>query len=255
LRTFKLAAVSAAVILALTACGNQSTAAGDTPAAAAPTTAAPDPAARLTAATGKMTDLSYRFTMTVPDGSVEGVRHAPSNSTRMTLTAEVDGETGGFDMIQIGDDVWFKLILDLGGDAESKEMAAELSKWTKVSADEAKQQSGVSGLSEVATMFNNAAFADMAELKETAPGTLTGAIDLTKPGLDVLDADEIKKLGDRAKSVPITIILDGEDRLTSMSFEIPSSEGTGTEKIEMKFSDFDKVEQPKAPPADEVRER
>jgi len=251
-----LAVVATAVVLALAGCG-QATGGGATPSTAPTTTAPADPLERINEAGLKLGGSSFAFTIDGGGVKGEGVRHAPSQSMQLTISASEEGQEFSVELIQIGNDVWMKmdLGLDPGDDPDMKELADALGGWTHVTKEAAAADVGALA-SAGADAMGGAVLQEATDLKETSPGVFTGTIDLTKnPDIDVTDEETLKALGDKAKNVPITITLDSEGRLSSFVFDIPAAADVKAQKVTMKFFDFDNVKQPTPPPADQVKER
>ncbi|GAA1839763.1 hypothetical protein [Asanoa iriomotensis] len=254
MRTPKLAVVCAAVLLALAGCG-QVTEAGGAPAAA--TTAPADPTEQVNAAARKLEGSSFKFSIESAGVKAEGVRHKPSESTQLKMTGEAEGQEFTIELIQIDADMWMKmdLGLDPGDDETLQGLADAFGKWNHISKEEA--ESSVGGLAKAgADAMGTEMVKGASNLKETAPGTFTGTIDMTSNSdLDLTDDETLKALGDKAKAVPITITIDGEQRLSSLVMEIPAAGAAKAQTATIKFFDFENVEQPKAPPADQVNEK
>ncbi|GIF73720.1 hypothetical protein [Asanoa siamensis] len=255
MRTPKLAALSAVALIALAGCGQATEAGGGSPAAA--TTSAPaDPATRIDAAARKMDQSSFKFTIDAAGMKAEGVQHAPSKSMQLKMTAAAEGQEFTVDLVSIGEkDMYMKIDLgiDPGDDPVMQGFAEGLGGWQHVSKEQAESEFG--SLARAGAQAMGASMVKgMTGLKETAPNTFTGTVDLTvNSDLDVTDEETLKALGDKAKSIPITVTLDGEERLSSLVMEIPAAGKAKAQKATITFSDFDKVEQPKAPPADQIK--
>jgi len=243
-----LAVVATAGILALAGCGQ----ATDSPDTNAPATSAPaDPAARLTAATAKFGSLSYVFTVEYDGGTGEVTYHAPSKSARLTMKTVEEGQEATLEVIRIGEDAWMRIDLGvLPDDPAEKAIAEEFAKWRHLSAEDQKDKDLSSTLSIASGALGSTALASTTGLTETAPGAFAGVIDMTKAkDLGLFDDADLAKLGDKARTVPITMTIDGEDRLTSFTIDVPETESTNAGKFVVKFADFDAVTAPTAPPA------
>ena len=255
MRTPKLAVVSAAVLFVLAGCGQAADSGAGSPAAAT-TTAPADPATLIEAAGKKVDQSSFKFSLETTGMKAEGVRHQPSQSMQMSMTGASEGQEIKIEMISIAQDIWTKmdLGLDPGDDPAMQQLAEGLGKWTKTSADEAESQVGSFAGSGSQTMGSSMA-KGLTGLKETAPGTFTGTVDITvNTDLDITeDEAALKALGDKAKSVPITITLDSEGRFSSIVVDIPAAGSAAAQQGTVKFYEYGDVPQPKAPPADQVR--
>jgi hypothetical protein len=254
LRTPKLAAVSAAVLIAMAGCGQATDSNSGGSAAAVATTAPADPVEQVNAASRKLEDSSFKFSIESAGVKAEGVRHKPSESTQLKMTGSNEGQEFTIELIQIADDSWMKmdLGLDPGDDEALQGLADAFGKWNKIPKEKAESDVGAlakAGAEAMGTQLVKGA----SNLKETAPGTFTGTIDLTsKLDLEVADEETVKALGDKAKAVPITITIDDQKRLSSMVMDIPAAGAAKAQRATIKFFDFDNVQQPQAPPADQI---
>ncbi|MEV0718657.1 hypothetical protein [Asanoa sp. NPDC050611] len=255
MRTSKLAAVSAVVLFALVGCGQANESGAGTPGAAA-TSAPADPAQRIDAASRKMEQSSFKFTMEIDGMKAEGVRHKPSESMQMKMAASAEGQEFSLELIQIDTDMYMKMDLGLGAedDPAMQGMADALSGWRHVTKEQA--ESSVGSLAKAgAQAMGTSLVKGVTGLKETAPNTFTGTVDLTSnTDIDVTDDETLKALGDKAKAIPLTITLDSEERLSGLQMDIPAAGKAKAQKATFKFFDFENVEQPKAPPADQIKE-
>ncbi|MDG6101873.1 hypothetical protein Daura_37565 [Dactylosporangium aurantiacum] len=85
--------------------------------------------------------------------------------------------------------------------------------------------------------------------QRAADGRLTGTVDLSKVSGEVLylDPTDVPDLGDKAKAVPFQATLDGDGRLTGLTFEIPGTDGDAPTPVTYAFTDWGKavtVDQP-----------
>ncbi|SNT17761.1 hypothetical protein SAMN05421812_103556 [Asanoa hainanensis] len=252
MRTPKLAVVTAAVLFALVGCGQAADSGTGSPAAAT-TTAPADPATQIAAAGKKVDESSFKFSYETASMKAQGVRHQPSQSVQMALTGESEGQQIKIDVIAIGEDVWTKmdLGLDPGDDPTMQGLAEGLGKWQKsTAADEEGMPFAGAGAQAMGTSMTKG----LKDLKETAPGTFTGTVDITvNTDLDLTEDEEtIKALGDKVKALPVTFTLDSEGRFSSIVIEIPASGSVKAQKGTVKFFEYGDVTQPKAPPADQV---
>jgi hypothetical protein len=90
------------------------------------------------------------------------------------------------------------------------------------------------------------------DVKETSPGHFTGVTDIsgTADG-DITDADTLKALGDKAKTVPFEATTDTEGRLTSLLVKIPATAKTKAKQFQAKYSGYGTTKSPVAPAASE----
>ncbi|GIF64669.1 hypothetical protein Ais01nite_27040 [Asanoa ishikariensis] len=251
MRTPKLAVAAAAVLFALAGCGQASDSGTGSPAAAT-TTAPADPAAQIAAAGKKVDESSFKFSFETVGMKAEGVRHQPSQSMQMAMTGVSEGQEIKIEVVAIAQDVWTKMDLgiDPGDDPAMQGLAEGLGKWNKSTADEEDMPFAGAG----AQTMGSGMTKGLADLKETAPGTFTGTVDITvNSDLDLTeDEATLKALGAKAKALPITFTLDSEGRFSSIVVEIPATGSVKAQKGTVKFFEYGDVPQPKAPPADQV---
>ncbi|GAA1839770.1 hypothetical protein [Asanoa iriomotensis] len=253
MRTPKLALAATAVLFALAGCGQTAASGGDSNAASTPA----DPAARIAAAATTLEKGSYRYSIESPVGKMTGVAHAPSESQQLSAVGkDEEGNEFSLEMVEIGTDRWMKMNIDLGDtdDPVMKEFAKEFNVWRHVSREEAA--ASFSAAEEKVGVGAADLLKKVTGLKESGADTLTGTLDvLATPLVDVIgDTEELKAMGDKAKAIPVAITLDADGRATSVVLDVPAGAKSPAYKATIGFSDYDKVEAPKPPPADQVKE-
>jgi hypothetical protein len=87
-----------------------------------------------------------------------------------------------------------------------------------------------------------------ADLKETGKGTYAGTTDLTKSTeAEIVDADTLKALGEKAKAVPLEVTLDAEGRVIKAVVRIPAAGKTKASTYEVVYDQYGKASPIKAP--------
>jgi hypothetical protein len=238
----KLAGIvlAAALGASLTACGTSSDA-GDAPAAQPPA----DPKAALVASTSGLKAGDYAFTSETPADKANGVVHSPSKSANLKTYFEEDGAKGSVEFRFVDTDRYVKF------DMDTKELKAQLD---SVDASDPEMAEMVKGVKDMIDVFSGKKWqhVDLTKIKEpgdfgmdqknpdltgasglisgvlTAQGdarTVTGTLDATKAdeSNSPFDGEQLKAIGDAAKSLPYTATLDDQGRLTKLSFEAPKA--------------------------------
>jgi hypothetical protein len=91
-----------------------------------------------------------------------------------------------------------------------------------------------------------------ADLKETGGGTYTGTTDLTKSTeAEIVDSDTLKALGEKAKAVPLEVVLDSAGRVTKAVVKIPAAGKAKASTYEVVYDRYGKAS-PIQAPADAV---
>ncbi|WP_090799790.1 hypothetical protein [Asanoa ishikariensis] len=189
------------------------------------------------AATMMRTSFAYRETFGSDDRSfIEGVVHRPSQGTtmKMSLTVE-DAGTSVTDHVRIGVAGWGRVY------TEFDNMEMPVPPWNELPAATLAEPL-LRNVSGGAFLVGEKLFAGVRDVRETAPGTYTGIIDITGfPGVGLMDPRLTGKLGERAKTVPLTVSLDAAGRITGIVFDVPEH------PMVVAFSDFDDVPAPTRP--------
>jgi len=195
----------------------------------------------------KTNETSYSFSMTLGSlGEMTGAVDPASKAVKAGVAIEQEGTGFSFDMIVLGTDMYMKM--DLGGIAmpgmpAGKYMHLDGSKVTSL------EKFGLKDLedpTQAAELMKS-----LVTVEKTVDGAFKGTIDVTK--LETLD-EEIKDLGDKAKSIPFEATVDGEGRLTRMTMTLPAGDATPEMKIELKYFDFGEATKITKPADSEVVE-
>ncbi|WIM97536.1 hypothetical protein ACTOB_001065 [Actinoplanes oblitus] len=238
--TKRLAAVAALMILG--GCGQ---AAG--PEAAKP--AAPTPAEVLKKAVpSTATDVfHYAITGGVQTGS--GV----VDSAKKTMTIDVTqkepdaGFTMTMKLLMVGDDAWAKI--SFGGDTTGLDLPALPKKWMKL--DAAKLGADAQDMTydgqidpgNVSTLVDAAA-----GLTEKSPGHFAGTVDLTQAAdADIVEAETLSALGDKARAVPFEATLDARGRVSTATVRVPAAGKSKALTYHVTYDQYDSARSPSAP--------
>jgi hypothetical protein len=90
------------------------------------------------------------------------------------------------------------------------------------------------------------------DLKETSPGHYAGTTDLTQSTkAEIVDAKTLTALGEKAKAVPFTAVIDAEGRLSSAVVKIPAAGKTKASTYQVTYSGYGDTATPPAPAAGE----
>ncbi len=91
-----------------------------------------------------------------------------------------------------------------------------------------------------------------ADLTETSPGHFAGTTDLTQvTDAEIVDEKTLKALGDKAKAVPFTAVIDGAGHLTSAVVKVPAAGKAKAATYQVAYTGFGKTATPTAPAANE----
>ncbi|MEV4479316.1 hypothetical protein [Micromonospora coxensis] len=241
----------------LTACKSDSS---DSAApAAAPATSA-DPKQALLDSTKEISKGNFTFTMSGAgefDGS--GTVHTPSKSAELKM---VSGQTSADDvamtmhLVFIDTDSWVKL--EIGGEMADAIPAFKAMKGKYQHIDRSKVK-GADELefdfSDVDPAGSDALVKAVTDVKRTGEGTYAGTLDATKvTDSDVMDAETVKGLGDKAGALPFTATLDAQGRLTEFTVQMPAVGDTAAHAMTVKYADYGTATAVQKPPAKQVVE-
>ncbi|MEV0895795.1 hypothetical protein [Actinoplanes sp. NPDC049802] len=87
-----------------------------------------------------------------------------------------------------------------------------------------------------------------ADLKETGEGAYAGTTDLTQSTeAEIVEADTLAALGEKAKAVPLEMALDAEGRITRALVRIPAAGKAGAATYEVVYDQYGTAAVPAAP--------
>lgn len=226
-------AMLATVGLALTGCGPRASAGNGSTPSPSPSLAAPKDA--LVDSVKKLGQNSYAFDLKQTNASGQG-KVDPANKAAQ-VQADASSSNGSFkvSVVVVGADYWIKM--DLGSDLD-KLAKIDPTTWMHIDVSKVTKKDSLPVDPSSVDLLDFSTMSDsLVNVQRTDATHYTGTIDLTTvKGAAELDQDTVKKLGDKAKSVPFTATLDDQGRLTE--FKIDGSSIDPEASIDMTFSDY-----------------
>ncbi|MFF3857409.1 hypothetical protein [Micromonospora sp. NPDC002575] len=242
----------------LTACNNSPAAepaAGE--ASAAPAVPA-DPKAALLASTKELSKGNFTFAITGGEFDGSGTVHIPSKSAEMKMSGGDATEDFSMDMhlVFIDTESWVKL--DISGPMADAIPGAKERKGKYQHLDRSKIKNAKDlqfDFADVDPAGSEALAKAITDVKKTGEGTYEGTLDATKAtDSDVLDADIVKGLADKASAVPFTAKLDAQGRLTEFLIKVPAAGSAKAQDLKVTYADYGAATAVQQPPADKVVE-
>lgn len=199
----------------------------------------------------------------VPDGSVGNFRYTiqemESNAKgevnpadkRMTYTTMYKDKELGFTMttaiVVIDKQAWMKITF---GKTEGIDGLPKLpAKWLRIDSSKVDDKEYVSYTHPDPTGAA-ALFQHIVDAAETPQGAFTGTVDMAAaPEAEVVDAETLAALGDKAKAVPFRATVDSSGRLASLTLEVPAAGKAAAFNWVAKFTDYGSGPEIKEPPA------
>lgn len=215
-----------------------------------------DPKEALAASTKEIKKGNFTFTISGGEFNGEGAVHMPSKSAEMKLSSgEGTDEAFKMHLVFIDTDSWINL--DMGAMADSvpgfKEMKDKYQHLDRSKIKDAKDLNF--DFSDVDPAGSDKVIAAITDVKKTGEGTYEGTIDATKAtDSDLLDAEVVSALGDKAKAVPFTAKLDAQGRLTEFTVAVPAAGSTPASTVTVKYAAYGTAAAAQAPPAGQVVE-
>lgn len=210
-----LVAGTATVLLA--GCGQLG--GGDAAGTAAPTTP-PTAREKLAAAVPDGSAGRYAFSFKDTATTTKGVVEPKAKRVSMTIAYKEPelGFTMTMAYLVVEADQWVKISFD----KKLPGMPRLPKKWMKV--DPAKvEDDTLEGVEDPDPLAAGVLFTAIVDTEETKPGTFTGTLDLSRAAdAQIVDEDGLKALGDKAKAVPFTAIVDDAGRLTTLDIKVPA---------------------------------
>ncbi|MFG2053585.1 hypothetical protein ACGFI9_06075 [Micromonospora sp. NPDC048930] len=256
IRRFSVGVLAAALFVpGLAACKTEA----DSPTAESKSTAPAVPAdakEAVVASTQEIKKGNFTFTISGGEFNGEGTVHMPSKSAEMKLSSGTgSAEDMKMHLVFIDTDSWVQL--DLGAMADSipgfKEMKGKYQHLDRSKIKDAKNLNF--DFTDVDPAGSDKMIAAITDVKKTGEGTYAGTIDATKAtDSDVLDAEAVRALGDKAKAVPFTAKLDAQGRLTEFTVEVPAAGSIPASTVTVKYADYGAATAVQAPPAGQVVE-
>ncbi|MFU8870647.1 hypothetical protein [Micromonospora sp. SL4-19] len=215
-----------------------------------------DPKEALAASTKEIQKGNFTFAIKGGEINGGGTVHLPSKSAEMKLDMADAELSMKMHLVFIDDDSWVNL--ELAGAMADSVPTFKAMKGKYQHLDRSK----IKGTKELTFDFADVdpAGADkminaITDVKQTGEGTYAGTLDATKAtDSDLLDADTIKALGDKASAVPFTAKVDAQGRLTEFVVEMPAAGSAEAQTMTVTYADYGTAAAVKAPPAGKVVE-
>jgi hypothetical protein len=97
-----------------------------------------------------------------------------------------------------------------------------------------------------------AVFQNASDVEQTSAGHFAGVTDLTRAAAaEIVDGATLTALGDKAKKIPFTAVVDSEGRLISAVVKIPATGKTKAATYAITYDGYDSTQTPVAPAAGE----
>ncbi|MEH0938918.1 hypothetical protein [Micromonospora psammae] len=258
IRRWSLGVLAAALFVpGLAACNSEAADSGTDKAAAAPAIPA-DPKEALLASTKEIGKGNFTFAITGGEFDGGGTVHMPSKSAEVKMKGGGGGEDFSMDLhlVFIDTDSWVKM--EFGGPMAdaipgAKQMKGKYQHLDRSKVKDAKELEF--DFADVDPAGSEALTKAVTDVKKTGEGTYSGTIDGTKAtDSDVLDADVVKGLGDKAAALPFTAKLDAQGRLTEFAVQLPAAGDAKAQNVTVTYADYGTATAVQKPPADKVVE-
>ncbi|WP_432986920.1 hypothetical protein [Dactylosporangium sp. CA-233914] len=234
--------VAVLVALVLTGCGGGGDGGNATSAAASA-----DPAGKeaLAAAVKALQGSTYAYTMKIDEGTVTGVVD-PAGKRQARLDSVASGVKFSLEGIVLGGgERYFRTSIPATGVSAKRWYRFDRTKVAKT---------GIIGLFETTDPTSSQDFAGrVADARLDSGGRITGTYDLTRGGdLGLADQAGLTALGERARAVPFTVVLDAQGRLASVRITVPAYGKTAERALAVDYRDQGKIVQIPVPKGSEV---
>jgi hypothetical protein len=212
-------------------------------------TAPPTPAEKLRDAVPDGSEGNFRYTMKEVESEAKG--EVNPEAKRMTYTAVYKDRKLGFTMttaiVIVDERAWMKITF---GNTEGVTGLPKLpAKWLQLDRSKVDKQEYVKYThpdpTGAAVLFQH-----IVDATETSQGAFTGTVDLAAAAeAEVVDAETLTALGEKAKAVPFEAAVDSAGRLASVTLDVPAAGEAGAFRWEAKFTDYGAGPAIKEPPA------
>ena len=220
MKTSRLAIVGVAVFAAVglvAACGPKNGNAGGSPTTKALPSPVPAPKVAVAGSVEPLVTSNYQFTITSAAFTGEGSRDVQDRVAKVTGTGVANGVSMKIDFMRVDDDAYAKL--DFG--ALNTQLGIQSDKYLHL------DLSKLAGTADLPLNLTGAPIdlggllAGLNDDVTTTDGRIyVGSIDLTKATGNIApDADVLRNVGDKARSVPFTEKLDDQGRLTDLKID------------------------------------
>jgi hypothetical protein len=211
-------AVLASATLALAGCSASTSSGGGASASASPSPSPVAPKDAVLAAVKQLTQSSFQYTMAVAGLNGQGTADPVNKKLSVSLGGTQSGLTVKIDVVEVGADLWVRM--DIGG---KNSVLSIPTKWMHVDQTKLSKTSGLGvdlGAGDVTG--TTGIFQGLVDVQRVDAQHYTATFDLTKAPNSRIDADTLKKLGDKATAVPGTITLDASGRLAELDIDLSS---------------------------------
>jgi hypothetical protein len=178
------------------------------------------------------TPYKYKLNLTAGadlNGSVDPTASSLSHQAKVTVT----GASITFDLVVVGGQYYAKIGgVPVPGVNTSKWLHVDPTKLKNIHTlliAEVKDPTGVQAI-----------IRSVASAEQTGEGQFKGTLDLTKGGDNIpgVDPDDLKALGDKAKSVPFEATVDKSGHLATFKMSIPAAGSSPATDVTLAYSDF-----------------
>jgi hypothetical protein len=209
----------------------------------------PTPAEKLRDAVPDGSQGSFRYTMKELEGDAKG--EVNPKDKRMTYTAIYKDKDLGFGMtiaiVIIDQQAWTKVTFsNTKGITGLPKLPP---KWLELDTSKVDDPKDVRYTHPDPTgavvLFDH-----IVDATETSQGAFKGTVDLAAAAeVEVVDAEALTALGEKAKAVPFEAAVDATGRLTSLAIDVPAAGKAAAFRWEATFSDYGTAPEVKEPPA------
>jgi len=199
---------------------------------------------------------AYHFAIKGGSTPVSGVLDAPKKTIRLEISQhEADpGFTLDMKFLIIEEKVWTKITLTPSTIPGVPKLPK---KWMLLDTSKIKdKEDGPLAYGEETDPGSAmAVFQNASDVEQTSTGHFAGVTDLTEAAeAEIVDGATLTALGDKAKKIPFTAVVDAKGRLTSAVVKIPAAGKTKAATYAITYDGYDSTETPMAPAADEQQE-
>jgi hypothetical protein len=196
---------------------------------------------------------AYHFAIKGGSTPMSGVLDAPKKTIRLEISQhEADpGFTLDMKFLVIEQKAWTKITFT---PATIPGLPKLPKKWMLLDTSKIKdKENGPLAYGEEADPGSaKAVFQNASDVKQTSTGHFAGVTDLTKAAdAEIVDGAALTALGDKAKKIPFTAVIDAKGRLTSAVVKIPAAAKTKATTYSITYDGYDTTETPVAPAAGE----
>jgi hypothetical protein len=194
------------------------------------------------------------FAFTVTDAEATGTGVADPAAKALKLDMQFDDPSAGFSMsmgfVAIDQETWMKI--SISGQAPGLPKFPD--KWLHLDRSKISGDAGVR-LSFADPVGAASLFGTARDVESAGPSLFRGTVDLTAAqDAEIVDAEGLKALGEQAKALPFEATLDGQDRLDTLTIDVPAAGEAAAFKWVAKFHDYGAATTPTAPPPAQSQE-